>query len=97
MNFLTPTLGGIPVNGSQPNFYNMSGKFYTSSLITHVLFLTLFVFGAGFSIYRTAKRLKNPRFSEEDEEDDEDDEDRPENEEDIEKKETDDNLIYKFD
>jgi hypothetical protein len=68
MNFLIPTSGGIPINGSQPDSYNMSTKFYVSSLISHVLFLVLFVFGLGFSIYRTAKKLKNPKFTNDDEE-----------------------------
>jgi len=65
MNFLTPTLGGMPVISSLPASYPMSKTFYFSSLITHVLFLTLFVFGFGFSVYRTIKKLKNPKFTEE--------------------------------
>lgn len=68
MNFLTPTLGGMPVIPTLPASYPMTKTFYFSSLITQALFLALFAFGFGFSVYRSVKRLKNPKFTDEDEE-----------------------------
>lgn len=65
MNFLTPTLGGMPDIPTLPASYTMSKTFFFSSLISHVLFLILFVFGFGFSIYRTIKKLKNLKFTDE--------------------------------
>jgi hypothetical protein len=69
MNFITTTLGGMPVIANLPASYPMSSTFYYSSLGTHALFLLFFVFGFGFSLYRTIKKLKNPKFSENEEED----------------------------
>jgi len=67
MSFLTPTLGGMPVIANLPASYTMTHSFFFSSLISHGLFLTLFIFGFGFSVYRTVKKLKNPKFSDEEE------------------------------
>lgn len=64
MNF-TVTLGGMPPFNTLPPSYKLSKVFFLSSIGVHVILLALFTFGFGFSIYRTIKKLKNPKYTEE--------------------------------
>lgn len=66
MNF-TVTLGGMPPINRLPASYKLSKAFFLSSIGAHAILLALFVFGFGFSIYRTIKKLKNPKYTEEEE------------------------------
>ena len=94
-DLLKTTNKGLPTSVGENSY--LSSGYYRLSLGLEILFLLLFVGYFGLSLFRSMKKIKNPKFktdSKEEESSIEEDEDSNEEED---EKNTNDQLVYRFD
>lgn len=94
-DLLKTTNKGLPASVGENS--HLSSGYYRLSLGLEILFLLLFVGYFGLSLFRSMKKIKNPKFktdSKEEESSIEEDEDSNEEED---EKNTNDQLVYRFD